>query len=266
MVEIRGGFMNRLGVVTCQILELELAHVLSNDPDVSEIWIVDNEFSAELARALDSSGKKSVYRADTVEQFAPESKDRLSVLARVMEVGLHSNISILRREVIDAVDRIAPLVDAVFLGYGLCGNALDKAQSLFKNVPVPVMLPMDKDGPVDDCVGLIIGGRENYYEEQCRCAGTMFMNAGFSNHWKKIMSSDLPPKLVHKKDQILKRLMRNYERSLLLPTPVLEEAELRQNIDEFNWKYNLRTDTREGTLALFEATWQDVKRAAGSRT
>ena len=62
---------------------------------------MDNEFSAELVRALDSSGRKSVYRTDTVEQFAPESKDRLSVLARVMEVGLHSNISVLRREVIE---------------------------------------------------------------------------------------------------------------------------------------------------------------------
>ena len=127
--------MNRLGVVTCQILELELAYVLSNDPDVSEIWIVDNEFSTELVRALDSSGRKSVYRADTVEQFAPKSKDRLSVLARVMEVGLHSNISVLKREVTDAVERIAPVVDVVFLGYGLCGNAFDKAQSLLKMCP-----------------------------------------------------------------------------------------------------------------------------------
>ena len=110
------------------------------------------------------------------------------------------------------------------------------------------MLPMDKEGPVDDCVGLIIGGRENYYEEQCRCAGTMFMNAGFSRHWKKIMSSDVPEKLVHKKDKILKRLMRNYERSLLLPTPVLGEAQLRENVHEFNDKYDLTTDTRPGPL------------------
>jgi hypothetical protein len=32
--------MTKLGIVTCQILELEFAHVLSNDPDVSENWTI----------------------------------------------------------------------------------------------------------------------------------------------------------------------------------------------------------------------------------
>ena len=39
--------MAKLGVVTCQILELEFAYVLSNDPEISEIWILNDQFSAE---------------------------------------------------------------------------------------------------------------------------------------------------------------------------------------------------------------------------
>jgi hypothetical protein len=257
--------MCRLGVISCQILELELAHVLSKDPEVSTVWVVEDEFSADLAQFLERSDKRKVRLVERVEQLPPKGENGLSVVVRVMEVGLHANISVLKREVIGAVEAIAPAVDAVFLGYGLCGNALADARKLFEHISVPVLLPMDREGPVDDCVGLIIGGRESYYEEQCRCAGTMFMNPGFSRHWKKMMASNLPPKLIHKKDQILKRLMGNYERSLLLPTPVLGEPEMRQNIEEFNLKYNLRTDMREGTLALFEAAWKEAKQVALSR-
>ncbi len=50
--------MSKLGVVTCQILELEFAHVLLNDPDVTEIWVLKDEFSEELIRVLENAKKK----------------------------------------------------------------------------------------------------------------------------------------------------------------------------------------------------------------
>lgn len=256
--------MPRLGVVTCQILELEFAHLLSNDPDVTEIWIVRDDFSEDLIRNLENDSLKPVHRVVHADEFQTDGINGLAVLMRVMEVGLHSNIPNLRSEVKTAVKELAPFVDAVLLGYGLCGNALKNTAELFADIPVPVSLPMEnEEDPVDDCVGLIIGGRENYYGEQCRCAGTMFMNAGFSRHWKKILSSDLPPKLIHQKDKILNRLMRNYKRSLLLSTTVLGEEELRQNTTEFNERFGLKIDTRPGTLTLLEGAWQAAKRTAG---
>jgi len=251
----------KLGVVACQILELEFAHVLSNDPDVSDIWVVLDEFSKELTMELENDTRKRVHRMAGAEEFPKEETNGISVLVQVLEVGLHSNIPKLTSGVTTAVEKIAPYVDAVLLGYGLCGNALNHADDLFKEIPVPVMLPMEQDNPVDDCVGLIIGGRENYYAEQCRCAGTMFMNSGFSRHWKKIISGHVPEKLIPKKDMIMKRLMGNYERSLILTTPVLGESKMRENIHEFNEKFNLKTDIRPGTLTLLENAWEEVKKA-----
>lgn len=254
--------MAKLGVVTCQILELEFVHVLSNDPDVSQIWVVHDEFSNELALGLESDTHKPIHRVTEVNEFSKEEVNGLAVLVQVLEVGLHSNIPNLTRGVTAAVEKMAPFVDAVLLGYGLCGNALKDAHDIFKAVPVPVLLPMEQENPVDDCVGLIIGGRENYYAEQCRCAGTMFMNSGFSRHWKKILAANLPEKLIPKKDRIMKRLMANYVRSLILHTSVLGESEMRENIQEFNEKYNLKTDIRPGTLMLLENAWEAVKKAA----
>ncbi len=254
-------YMAKLGVVTCQILELEFAHVLSNDPDVSEICVMSDEFSQELITGLENDADKPVHRVAGVEAFEKHESNGLAVLIRVLEVGLHANIPNLTHGVTSAVAKMAPFVDAILLGYGLCGNALKNADELFKNVPVPVMLPMEQENPVDDCVGLIIGGRENYYAEQCRCAGTMFMNSGFSRHWGKIMSGNIPEKLLPKKDKIMKRLMANYKRSLILSTPVLGEAAMRENILEFNEKYNLKTDTRPGTLTLLYDAWEKAKKA-----
>ena len=236
--------------------------MLSNDPSVSEILVVDDQFSKELIEILEYDTPQRVSRVTHVEKF---ETDGLAVLIRVMEVGLHSSIKNLTREIKAAVKEIAPFVDAVLLGYGLCGNALNNADELFKDIRIPVMLPMDNEGPVDDCVGLIIGGRENYYEEQCLCAGTMFMNAGFSRHWEKILSSDVPQNLIPKKDEILQRLMGNYERTLLLPTTALAEDELRKNTKKFTEKYGLKTEIRPGTLALLENAWQAAKRAAGGQ-
>jgi hypothetical protein len=254
--------MARIGVITCQILELEFAHVLSNDPEILEIGVFKDAFSEELLSKLENSSEKKVHRLSMGEAFPTKKTDGFTVLVQVLEVGLHSNIANLTFGVTAAVEKMAPFVDAMILGYGLCGNALNHAADLFKDVRIPVLLPMDQDHPVDDCVGLIIGGRENYYAEQCQCAGTMFMNSGFSRHWKEILSPTLPEKLAAKKDKIMKRLMANYQRCLILPTPVLGESELKENIREFSNKYDLKTDIRPGTLTLLENAWEAVKQAA----
>jgi len=112
---------------------------------------------------------------------------------------------------------------------------------------VPVVLPMDGDHPVDDCVGLIIGGRENYYEEQCRVAGTMFINSGFSRHWATILHKDVARRIGPCNDE---EADASYERSLLLPTPVASEQDLASGIHEFNRIYGLRTEVRLGTLDI----------------
>ena len=254
--------MPNVGVVTCQILELEFAAILSVDPEVSEVWVVHDECSEDLLQKLKMVGPLPVHAVSHVRDFNPDEKHGYAVLIRILEVGLHSNIQFLRKGVTTAVEEMAPYCDAVVLGYGLCGNAMNEISDLFKDIPIPVMLPKDNGEPVDDCIGLIIGGRENYYNEQCQCAGTMFMNAGFSKHWKKIMSSDVPEKLIHKKDEILKRLMGNYERTLLLPTSVMEEGEMRQRTNEFSQRYNLKVEIRPGTLTLFENAWKEVKQKA----
>jgi len=255
----------KIGIITCQILELEFAHVLSADAEVADVFVIGNEFSAGLLSAIEAHGKKPVHRLAAAQAFEETPGTGHHVLVRVMELGLHSDIKNLHRHVVSAVKEMARYVDIVLLGYGLCGNALNHAEDIFSEVGIPVMLPMDGDHPVDDCVGLVIGGRENYYARQCECAGTMFMNAGFSRHWQKFMDLDIPEKLLPKKDKIQKRMMRDYERGLLLPTEVLGETEMMTNIEAFNAKFGLRTESTPGTMALLDKAWQKAKKRSAEK-
>jgi hypothetical protein len=246
-----------LGIITCQILEREFAHLLTHDSEVLVINLLENEYSQELSQSLTRQTGAAPNLIDSLAEFTPTSSRELEVLVRVMKVGLHSVIRELRDGVAQAVAEMAPYVEAILLGYGLCGNALKDHDELLSDCPVPVFLPMDDDHPVDDCVGLIIGGRENYYEEQCKVAGTMFINSGFLRHWKTLMHEGRTAEKYGV--GIMKRLLANYERTLLLPTPVASEQELASGIEEFNRLYNLRTEVRPGTLDLLEQAWDAAK-------
>jgi hypothetical protein len=253
-----------LGIITCQVLELEFAYLLGNDPEVSAINILESEFSQELSETLTRKTQIKPTSISAIDAYTPAALGGLEVIIRVMKVGLHRVIKDLRHGVARAAIEMEPYVDAILLGYGLCGNALKDHDELLPGSLVAVHLPMDGDHPVDDCVGLIIGGRESYYEEQCRVAGTMFINSGFSRHWETILHEGRDgEKFDH---AILKRLMASYQRSLLLPTPVASEQELALGIQEFNKIYGLRTEVRPGTLNILERAWNSAKQLARGAT
>ncbi len=68
---------------------------------------------------------------------------------------------------------------------------------------------MDTDHPVDDCVGLLIGGRNTYYGEQCKEPGTFFMLPGWTHHWDRMFEAEFGSMSV----DMAKRLFKDYKRS-----------------------------------------------------
>jgi hypothetical protein len=156
-----------LGILTCEILELEFARLLAADKEVSRITVLEDERSANLITALGSIKKDNLKRITNLKAFTPAAKSPLEVLVGVLELALHNRKNTLQQGLIEAAAAMGPHVDALMLGYGLCGNALEKPEELLSDAGVPIFIPMDEDHPVDDCIGLLIGGRQRYYEEQC---------------------------------------------------------------------------------------------------
>jgi hypothetical protein len=224
-------FVCLLVVITCQILELEFVHLLAKASDLSVISVVEDEFSHELVTRLKEARPGGVRTIAHLNEFRPARSGEPEVLLCVREVGLRSIIKRLQDEIVATASMMGPRVDAILLGYGLCGNALNNPQQILSDAGVAISVPMDEEHPADDCAGLIIGGRDAYYAEQCKCVGSMFMNAAFSRHWKRILRRGHNGRID---PNIVKRLMANYERSLLLPTEVLPESEMASNVEEFN--------------------------------
>ena len=248
--------MGTLGILTCQILEREFAFLLARDPDVSGITVVEDAFSQGLLQELKSAAGNRLRTVPLVRDFTPPEEDgRLEILVRVLELSLHDRKHILQNALIKATREMARPTDAILLGYGLCGNALENPRELLGDAGVPLFIPMDEDHPVDDCVGLLIGGRENYYEEQCREAGTFFMIPGWTRHWRQIFEREYGAV----SDEMARRIFRHYKRSLLIPTPAARVDEMKAGIEDFNDRFGFRVEVRAGTLRLLEKAWEEAK-------
>lgn len=253
--------MGVIGILTCEILELEFAHLLTGDPDVARITVLEDAHSTRLLEALEAAGYPHLFRIPHVTGFRPGPSEQVEVLVRVLEFALHRKKEILQQALIRAAHELRPYVDVLLLGYGLCGNALEKPVELL-DVDIPVDLPMDGDRPVDDCVGLLLGGRDCYYAEQCQTPGTFFMLPGWTHHWKAMFGRDF----CGADPAMARRLLTHYERALLVLTPVMSEDDMRQQIAEFNQFFDLRVETRQGTLRLLHDAWEAAKARVTERS
>lgn len=247
--------MGVIGILTCEILEQEFGYLLSKDTKIGRISVLEDAKSAELLKVLSSQENNCLNRVPHLRDFKPDPDCQPEVLVRVLELGLHKNKKILQEGLIQAANEIGPYVDVILLGYGLCGNALQKPDELLVEAGVPIIIPWDEDHPVDDCVGLIIGGREKYYGEQCKTAGTFFMIPGWTYHWQRMFEHEFGNLDI----KMTKRIFKNYERSLLISTPVMSRQTMEHNMYEFNEMLDLRVESRAGSLKLLQDAWQSAK-------
>jgi hypothetical protein len=244
-----------LGILTCEVLELEFGHLLATDGEIGRITVLEDERSSRLLSALERHANRDVRCISTLDEFRPDGECELEVLIRVLELGLHIWPKKLREALVEAAHEMSRYSDAILLGYGLCGNALEAPRELLADIGVPVFIPMDEDHPVDDCVGLLIGGRERYYAQQRKVAGTFFITPGWSSHWQRLF--DLQTGGVNL--EMARRMFEHYERTLVISSPVMSEEEMRRSIGEFVELFNFRVETCEGTLSILTRAWEEAK-------
>jgi hypothetical protein len=248
-----------IGIITCEILELEFARILGDDKEIERISVLEDSHSARLIELLMERQESRLWRLPHPHAFSPEPDEPLEVIVRVLALGLHRNRRVLRNALAKAVHELHPRIGALLLGYGLCGGALDDIESV-ADVDVPLFLPMDNGHLVDDCVALCLGGRKRYYGEQRQCAGTFFLTPGWSQHWRRMLDSASGEVT----QPGLQRLLTGYERGLLVQSPALDEEILQRRGVEFQQQTALRLETQVGTMNLLIDAWQRTKSAVRS--
>lgn len=252
--------MAAIGIITCEVLELEFAQLLGADPEVGRISVLEDRQSARLIELLEAKGIRYLERLPHVHAFHREPHEPVEVLLRVLDMGLHRSRTVLRDALAKAAHELRPHVDALLLGYGLCGNALEDPRAML-DVDLPVFLPMDQGHPVDDCVALCLGGRDCYYAEQRKMPGTFFVTPGWSQHWRRMLDSHSGEVA----QPLLKRVLAGYDRALLVQTPALADDEMRRRGAEFSRQTGLRLEVRQGTMDLLTVAWAAAKNAVQSK-
>lgn len=83
------------------------------------------------------------------------------------------------------------------------------------------------------------------------------MIPGWTRHWKDLFKKEYGSFDV----EFVRRIfgMSNYERSLLIPNPTLSVNKMRNNIEEFNQLFDLRTELKQGSLDFLKKTWETAK-------
>lgn len=246
-----------LGIITCEILELEMASLVGGDSDISRITVIDERPARSMIEAIGESGASHVTPIPHISAFRPQGEGD-EVLVKVLEVGLHRKKEVLQRRLAEETKKIGPYVDLLFLGYGQCGGALTSPDDVV-DVSCPLEFLRDTDGPVADCVGLCLGGNRAYDRKRKEAAGTYYMTAGWSSHWRDMFGSRRDDHSVLD-PVMLARMMRGYRRVLVVHSPVIERELLLRRAEEFSSLAGLKIEECEGSLELLRKCYYTAKR------
>lgn len=178
-----------LGIVGCEVLMNEIAHVISMDGDVSSVIVIDTPESRELAERLKVlSPSKTIEIKTEAEVGTNVPGIGTKVIVKVMPIGLHQRKTELREEVLAQAMKMQKVCGSILIFYGLCGNAFRDIERLTNDFTAPVtILRDDRSLIVDDCVGAELGGTEEYLAYLRSEHGEYPLNAMWAEKWRHYM-------------------------------------------------------------------------------
>ncbi|HIH95063.1 TPA: DUF1638 domain-containing protein [Methanosarcina acetivorans] len=184
------------------MLEDELVYVLSKDPEIKRLFVVENRNSFRFVKKLKSENLKpfmfpsdrlypvvseinreslreslreppgNFSRKFSIIPFCKkiydfilrkEKKQGLTVVVNLLRKELHSNVDTLQSEVYLNAREMSKISNGILLFYGKCGFSSEKMKAELQQLGCPVYFLRD-DGRniVDDCISVALGGNEIY--------------------------------------------------------------------------------------------------------
>jgi hypothetical protein len=253
-----------LGLIGCRLFEDEIVHILCHDEDVSRIFVVENEESEDIIRKLEGRGVKEkalLVKEDGLADL-PHFKG-LAVVLWLKPMALHHKPEKLNEEIRATISKLEPICGSVLLFYGLCGNAFKHIEKDSQVYCVPVNILKDSKGQiVDDCIGTILGGTDEYYELLKRSSGTFFLTPMWAANWRELFHKVqiLPdPNDIEGARYIFKCV--GYKKVYKMDTGLGDPERFDREIDEFAQLFNFEKGEVPCTLEVVERSYQLAKEA-----
>jgi len=254
-----------LGIVGCQVLEDEMAYVVSHDKDVKQVMIIDGTEEKTIADKIRSMAPDKMVMSFGEEfdlkhyQLSPE----LSVILWLKPIGLHQSPPMLRDEVMKAVGALEPLTKSVMLFYGQCGSAFRNMEIIASGLRVPLTILKDSDGSmIDDCFGTVIGGKEEYRVFLISQPSPAYvLNSMWAAHWRHFMREMQmlhDPNDLEEAKEVFKYM--DYQKVVGLNTGITDQSTFDRQLEEFAHLFGLMPETRRCTLKIVENSYKEAKR------
>ncbi|MDG6244685.1 MAG: DUF1638 domain-containing protein [Methanolobus sp.] len=185
--------------IACRMFEDEIVHIIENDDQIKNLFVIENDDSGGLAGKLDDVGCKYeiVSASDITDLIEHRKSDGITVIIEMLELALHAIPDNLKEVVYGKAREMSEFSDGVLLFYGLCGNVLAKVEEDLSDLSCPVRILKEDNGMViDDCIGAVLGSRDAYLEKltSFNGVGTFFMTPMWAAHWREmVVSAGLTP-------------------------------------------------------------------------
>jgi hypothetical protein len=252
-----------IGIIGCKLFEDELVHLLLRDQDLAHLLVIDSEDSKGL---WDKLGKSEPHF--TMERIKQEDISSLiateepSVLLWIKPMALHSRPEKLNQDVTESIKLIQGKCRVVLLFYGLCGNAFKKIDRTVQKFSIPVVILKDQKGAIiDDCIGAVLGGTDEYYEQLKKSSGTFFLTPMWADNWRELFHKVqiLPdPSDIEGAKFIFQSV--GYKKVLKLDTGLGDQELFDKQIEEFATIFGFDKNAIKCTLKVVEDTYDAAKR------
>ncbi len=260
-----------LGMVGCEIMEDEMVDVLSRDGDIDTILVIDDgKGGKESEGFIEKMPRHSpavdmrVVKPDEIPHIVT---DGYTVIVWMKPMALHQKPEKLHDDVADTLRLLRERCDIVLLFYGLCGNAFKKVKELEDQTQVPLLILRDSQGQVvDDCIGAVLGGTDEYLKQLKEYKGAFFLTPMWGSNWREMLHKvQIMPSEEDIEGARYVFDAVGYDKVVKIDTGLGDEKEFEEKVDEFARIFDFDRKQLRGDLSLVHQTYEKAKEIVGPK-
>jgi len=196
---------------------------------------------------------KLIACAAVIEEMLPFIPPRMSY--EVLDFGLHTNPKSLKIALRNTINSLAPDIETILLGYGLCSQAVVGLRSGSRTLIIP---------RVDDCIAIFLGSVAEYQKQYRSVPGTYYLTKGWIEFGDTPFSEyDILVKRYGEQiaQRIINQILKNYTRLAFINTGNNKLEYYREHARSMAERFNLRYEEIRGSDVIIKkmlyGPWND---------
>jgi hypothetical protein len=280
-----------LSIIACEMLEDELAYVLSEDHNLNQLIVVENRQSFRFVQKLKSRNcQPRLFPLDRVPIFLKEANNSVSlnllrvllkfpffkkiphnirgkskeksrkkpiVVVNTLKLGLHADCELLRSEIYHNIKKMAAFSDGILIFYGNCGHSLRNTEADFKDLSCSLYFLKDEKGEiVDDCISVALGGNDSYAEvmQSGNGTGMIYLTPMWASSWEEMRMESNDTSDFN--ESFLKK---HYKKVVKINNKISKREEFDKNVLNYSRNFDMSIVEMEGSMEIASKSYLNAK-------